>query len=135
MKHGKLATSVVTLLLMAGCGSAEGTLSPVPSSTVVRQADGGWFDTPQDLIKVMNEVGIKCVDATYGHGMGSLDPLGTCWSGSGTIEVTVFPRQLGGGGQSIREYLVLGQNWMINAKNDPNVAIAVKKLIGGKTGM
>ncbi len=106
-----------------------------PTSTFVRQADGGTFQTPQDFIETMTSLGIECIDAQYGESARFGNPLGQCWTGTGMVTVILTASE-----GNMRLILlntrnihprVFGENWILDAHEDASVAQQVKTLIGG----
>ncbi|MFC0866018.1 hypothetical protein ACFHYQ_27340 [Sphaerimonospora cavernae] len=135
MKYIKIIPVALALMLATGCGADE------PASTFVRQADGGRFDSPEELIKTLNDLGMSCIDPQYSKFKASKSLYiykGTCWSGSGYIDVYTSVQRIligdyegdlhnGGGLPGVR-----GQNWQVNTRRDYAFAAAVKNALGGQ---
>jgi hypothetical protein len=112
-----------------------------PTSTFVRQADGGSFATPQELYAALQAAGLNCIDSAYGtrrttqgEHIGATIGMGQCWTGVGNVKFETGPDSFRGMEVFARPRptsAVFGRNWWINTSQDPEFAAAVKSALGG----
>ncbi|WP_248965639.1 hypothetical protein [Sphaerisporangium perillae] len=127
---------VIGLLIVIGLSNSQaGTVDSQAAPAYQRQADGGTFASPQELLQTLDDLGAPCTDPAYGDAdIASVE----CWGGYDTVRfVTLKP------GQSFWQGLLMvmrppafrlqGQNWYMVADKDPDYGRQVKELIGGDT--
>jgi hypothetical protein len=104
-----------------------------PTSTFIRQPDGGTFPNYWSLHLTLTNQGVDCTDPTEGtHPLAG--KILQCWTGIGNVYLVVRedgsdPRQSWYG---TWHSAVFGQNWVLFTDEDPDFAATVKNAIGGE---
>ncbi|MFC0863315.1 hypothetical protein ACFHYQ_13525 [Sphaerimonospora cavernae] len=129
MKTVGFTLATLVLSLMTACGQSDGS-----ASTFVRQDDGGSFQSLQELLKTLEDLGAPCTDPKF---IQMEVESALCWSGYANVRLYVE-----GPGQKLPRHAlwanppafrVRGKNWYLRADGDPDYGRKVKSLLGGDT--